>query len=459
MPGTTQTTGTGNQTSPSPVSYDFSNVDWSKYGSQANQQTVGGQVVNGQTFGGIPVEQIRSQYQAGTYTGDPQMLVNLGIVSQDSLFSPTLVNGAAGGGGGGGYSGGYAAQLAAQRQALVDQRKGDIITTAEQIYGDTMKDLDTQSGLLDERAGMTRGQISQGQTLGIQQANQRRDIDQSLARQTFGELRTEARRAARATGGATSSGFLETLNRLDVQLQKNVADINTNTGNIIGTINLTAQQALDELGLQLNEQKAAIDSDRRLAARDRDQAKREAEFWAANEAVDIEAWKQDALAKAAASSSANQSRNIQSGQLAQYISDLNAAASGQIPGVTPEQVRASYAPILAAAGISPAQANAYGELTGVSPYGQSFTSDDKFLYGIQQDQTNSAIDQQNNLFKTLYGGIEERTTIDPTTQQAVTSISINPYLADTYAQDYLALGDPRIENWYRTNRPQYFNGQ
>lgn len=347
--------------------------------------------------GETPIQRWQDDNSAVIYYGGQAGKFDQGgnFVPVNYNSAPSSINAPASGGGG--YN--YAAEMARKRQEQIDARKNQMIEGINTRYNDLTTDFNKGEELIRTETGMNKDYVSQTRDLSLQKADQGEADAVRQARRNYQDSIVATRRRIRATGAGSSSGFLELTNLLDRELSGSLTGIQTNAQNIKAGAMNTAQKALQDLDLSLQKALAGIESDRRTSAREKEQAIREAEMAAADQAIAVDEWLSNTQARFAASSAASQNQAQQSSVMQAYLTDMGRAQNNQI-GMTPQQVAQYYAPLLAASGANPNTVNAYGQMTG---YSQGLTDDEKFMYDMQYKYDNLNAKNQTDPLDEFYG--------------------------------------------------------
>lgn len=318
---------------------------------------------------------------------------------QSRQYSNNLTPIPSGGGGGGGGGISAAQRLADERKKLIEERKGALIGGINQRYEDEQAGFNTSEGLIRTQTDQNKQSVQTNRDFAIQKAEQQGQSAARQARQAYQDSLVQTRRRARAVGGAGTSGFLELNNMLDRELQGNLTGININVQNVVGEASNIAQDALNNLELALQKAIAGIEQDRRTSRREKDMAIKEAEFAAADQAVQVESWLADYQSKAAASGAASNARAEQQNVMQAYATDLARIKSGEL-NMTVDELNASYAPHFANAGVDLGAAQNYQGFLGFG--GGGLSDEDKFLLDLQYKyDTLDSRNQQNDMNNVL----------------------------------------------------------
>lgn len=328
---------------------------------------------------------------------------NGGTTSNQTQFQFSPIN-TGDGGGGGAYGVGFDAGAAQKK--LIEDKKNSMIDGVNQRYNDQMLDFDNSQKFLTDETGRQKDYVGQTRDQAINMSKQAMDDSSRKARQNYMDSVLMTRRRTRAVGGAGSSGFLELTNMLDRELSNNITGINVSGQNAISQANTVAQRALGDLDASLNKAIAAIESDRRTSAREKNQAIKEAEFAAAEQALQVDQWVQEVSSRMAGSNAKGQADAERSATMQAYLTDLARANSGQA-GISAQEVQAYYAPMLAAVGANPGQLSAYEGMTGyINP--NSVSEREKFeadqnakYYGYDQQYNQGILDLYDPFTGTL----------------------------------------------------------
>lgn len=226
-------------------------------------------------------------------------------------------------GGGGGASVNAAADA---QNKLIEDRKAQLIEGINQRFGDEQAALGTDEQLIRDETNRQTGYVNTERDNALNSIRNNALAGKNEARRAFSDLQTELRRRTRATGAGSSSGFLEMANNLDTELQSNLTSINSQELGLTGNAQLVAEKALGDLQSTLQRAVADIEKDRRASRRDKDAAIQEAEFVAAQQAVDVQKWLSSRTSRGGSGQSmADQQRAL--GQ--QFAIMMNQASSGK----------------------------------------------------------------------------------------------------------------------------------
>lgn len=285
--------------------------------------------------------------------------------------------------GGGGFGGGGGANLAAQRKALIEQRKNEMIGGINTRYDDMMKGFDEGEALIRKETDANKGFINTNRDQAIERANQGQADATRQARRNYQDSVLLNRRRIRAAGAGSSSGYLELSNLLDRELSSNLTGINVNSDNIRANATQVAQKALADLDLALEKAITAIAADRRTSAREKEQAIREAEMAAADQALAVDEWVASAAARGGGGRGPSQAQINQQNQnavMAAYTNDLARIQSGNLR-MSVEELNAQYAPQFAGVGANVGNVQDYAGFMGFGGGGMS--DDEKYLMDLQ----------------------------------------------------------------------------
>lgn len=334
-----------------------------------------------------------------------------GVLGISTGFEPSFqpneapVTGTGGGGGGGGAS------AAASQRALIDRRKGDLIQGATDRYNDEISSLDRAQQQFEGEVEGNRGQIQAEQQRAVQSAEARGRSNITQARQDYQDAIVSNRRRARATGGAATSSFLELSNLLDRELQQGVNNISTATQGVIGNAQSVAQRALADLETTLAKFKGDIQNKRDLSLREKNEAIRDAEFAAADQAVQLEQWLASRMSSGGGSSARAAAQQQANNLMASYARDVASGADAA-------QVAQAYAPLFAQYNVNPAEAQSYasfGQPQQVNPAVAQLGFDDP---NITFDQGMGIRNYQLNQLKALNSGYDPMSNqVSPYTSQ------------------------------------------
>lgn len=186
------------------------------------------------------------------------------------------------------------------------QRKNQLVGSTNQQYQDLLDQLSKQQE-------MTQNQFNTSQTNSQNQLASIRDMagqqaigQENQARQTYGDLITQARERARGMGGVTGSGVLDMYSGIDKNLQQNLYNIGQNRSQDINKAQLSTDQQIAQLQAEYDKQVFQINNDRTKSLRDKNDALATIEMQAMA--------KVDAIKKARAQAAAyNQWLNQQNG--------------------------------------------------------------------------------------------------------------------------------------------------
>lgn len=238
------------------------------------------------------------------------------------LIAPGVDLGGSGGSGGGGGAGSVSA-----RQALVAQRRQQAIDLANQMYNDEIADLDSGLGLVKDSVQQGKDFVGRQADNTMNALDQRQLVNQRQLRRDYQDSILEARRRARAIGGASSSGYLDITSRLDQNLSQNMQTLGSQVTDLKSQVLLTKDQAMFELENKLQSTIAQIESEKRSSRRKKDQMIADAELAAADEAIKIQEWAASRASSGKALSYSNQMKSAQGQLQQQYLTNLQAIAN------------------------------------------------------------------------------------------------------------------------------------
>lgn len=358
----------------------------------------------------LPSGVVGAAVQGGIVSDNGQAGAVAGSQANSDRYSLTDAGGYGGGayggfGGGAGGGGGFSMDQ-------INQRKDQLIQGVNQRYSDQISDLDRSQKLLETETGQNKDFVARNRDFTIENAQENAANAARSARQNYQDAILSTRRRARATGGAGSSGFMELTTLLDKELQSGLTGINNSAHNMESQARITADKALGDLELSLQKAVAQIESDRATSRREKDDAIREAEFAAADQAIEVQKWASTRARGGGGGGGSSKDAAVayQRQLTAAYVNDLSRAQSGQL-GMTPQQVQQQYAAKFAAAGVNTGQANTYANMTGYMDPNAGLSDEQKFY--MQQDAANK---------RALLGAY------DPFTGQ------INPYASQLYPE-------------------------
>lgn len=222
------------------------------------------------------------------------------VMGDNTMFSPVDPSAYYYGGGGGGSYGGYATlaeQTKSQQQQLADQEKGNITARRDALVGDIgggytdqMSYLDSQTQGVNNNAQLGRERITQQKEGTINKAMQDAETAARMARDTYKDMIVQGRRRARATGGGSSSGYLEMSTMLDSQLMRGLGQVEQTKQGQVGAANSIADQAVGEIENTLQQVLGEIANNRAISLRERDSKVNEAKLNAADALLEVDKW-------------------------------------------------------------------------------------------------------------------------------------------------------------------------
>lgn len=206
-----------------------------------------------------------------------------------------------GGGGGGGVSAGaaeaLAAQVKAEQQRLADAERGNIEGRRDALIKDFRRGYDDQSAYLDTQVDTSRQNAKRGRERvntqrdeTVNKALQDAELAARTTRDTYRDMILQGRRRARATGGGSSSGYLEMSTMLDQQLMRGLGQVENTKQGQVGTANRIADTAVGEIEASLQQVLNEISNNRTQSLRERDRSIDEAKLNAADALLEVDKW-------------------------------------------------------------------------------------------------------------------------------------------------------------------------
>lgn len=190
------------------------------------------------------------------------------------------------GGGSSGGGGGSAGLSTSQINANLEAMKAII----EGRYNDAVTALTNSAEAMKTNVANTKQNIQGFQSSNIESIQRGAQNTRSMARQDYQDALLQARRRAVASGAGSGSGYLDITGKLDQALMRTMSDVNFQEMNNIQKVNLTAQEAINSLENDLAEKLNAIEKEKAMTARDKEQAVLEAQINAANQALEVQSW-------------------------------------------------------------------------------------------------------------------------------------------------------------------------
>lgn len=402
------------------------NVLANRYGLPTND-AYGAAYNNAQTPGSAN-QVYNSGVAAGVMAG-PQNIAGGNVLGM-AAFNPSYMGGTAMSVGGGGSGAGGTTSLANQQKKLIDQRKGGLIQGAEERYQGNLADLARSEQLFRGETQQNRDYVGQQRDIAMEGAKKSAEDATRAARQNYLDSIVSNRRRIRATGAGSSSGAMELFNMLDRDFNSGLQSIEGQKMGTIGSIQLTAQKTLSDLENSLNKFIADIESQKEMSLREKNDAVREAEFAAADAALNVDKWVSDRMASSSGSSSRAAASQQQANMIASFTRDLQANPNSQ------QEVMQAYAPMFAQAGINPSDAMAY------SSFGQaqspSFLQQYTGLTGASDEDIKYLLDygnaQSNNYLKNMTGYVDLLGQPIASTQKDKIASTLYPDLYQQFAQ-------------------------
>lgn len=178
------------------------------------------------------------------------------------------------------------------------KRKDQLVGSTNQQYQELLDQLSRQQEMTQKQYDTSilnqNNQLQAARDMATQQALGQ----ENQARQTYGDLITQARERARGMGGVTGSGVLNMYGGIDRNLQQNLYNIGQGRSQDINKAKLQADQQIAQLQAEYDKQVFQINNDRTKSLREKNEALQNIEMQAMS--------KIDAIKKARAAQAAYQ---------------------------------------------------------------------------------------------------------------------------------------------------------